>query len=416
MIKSATRATSHPKMFATETKWYDDDSSTNLLSLLHINDIICYKNKCEMDLRLGLVLDCFQEKIHCKPMKVDENDFKFIKMKTNKDHDAYELVSNDQIIAVMATGESRMKGKGDKSELQCELLEFPWTAIEARMSMPFETQEEEENVFEDKIHQSWRLKDDKLLYSLYKNGASLDYLMKRLERGRQGVLRRIQHIEDPSHNAHFRFFGTSGDNQLIPNKTTNDKYNNNNNDAETRQTLDKIQKIKPLKPIKEVKIRLIYGEGSSLSDFSFGYMDRFDGIIECPADSSNLNVKGKERLLLKAIPEHRIEYVKYKERIVWHKQERLDLVFGSGPNELSNCKLDKVIEEYDLWWEREQGRRKLLEEEELSQAKCGYDDNIHSHRNIDRDSSSSDSDNEIDNSDLYDDSLLIDDDEFMQGF
>ena len=122
MIKSATRATSHPKMFATETKWYDDDSSTNLLSLLHINDIICYKNKCEMDLRLGLVLDCFQEKIHCKPMKVDENDFKFIKMKTNKDHDEYELVSNDQIIAVMATGESRMKGKGDKSELQCELF------------------------------------------------------------------------------------------------------------------------------------------------------------------------------------------------------------------------------------------------------------------------------------------------------
>lgn len=37
---------------------------------------------------------------------------------------------------------------------------------------------------------------------------------------------------------------------------------------------------------------------------------RFDGLNEMPANAPNLNVKGKERLLVKAIPEHRIELIK----------------------------------------------------------------------------------------------------------
>jgi hypothetical protein len=41
-----------------------------------------------------------------------------------------------------------------------------------------------------------------------------------------------------------------------------------------------------------------------------------------------IKVKGQERMLMKALPEHRIEYVKYRERLVWDKHLRLDLVFG----------------------------------------------------------------------------------------
>jgi hypothetical protein len=37
---------------------------------------------------------------------------------------------------------------------------------------------------------------------------------------------------------------------------------------------------------------------------------RFGGLVEKPAGSPNENVKGKERLLIKAIPEHRIEQIK----------------------------------------------------------------------------------------------------------
>ena len=69
---------------------------------------------------------------------------------------------------------------------------------------------------------------------------------------------------------------------------------------------------------------------------------------ERPANAINENVKGKERLLIKAIPPHRIEYVKYKERVVWSKVDRLDLVFGTG-YEAEGVKIDQVIETYEEW-------------------------------------------------------------------
>ena len=48
-----------------------------------------------------------------------------------------------------------------------------------------------------------------------------------------------------------------------------------------------------------------------------------------------------------ALPEHRIEAVKYLDRVVWDKETRLDVVFGSmnGRGET----IDKVIEHYDDW-------------------------------------------------------------------
>ena len=33
---------------------------------------------------------------------------------------------------------------------------------------------------------------------------------------------------------------------------------------------------------------------------------------------------------VRALPEHRIVYLKYKRRLVWHRPTRLDLIFGSG--------------------------------------------------------------------------------------
>ena len=38
--------------------------------------------------------------------------------------------------------------------------------------------------------------------------------------------------------------------------------------------------------------------------------NRFDGLYEKPCVAPNDNVKGKERMLIKAIPEHRIQSIK----------------------------------------------------------------------------------------------------------
>ena len=406
LILQARAKVSHVKMAVKRTKWLDEDPAVNIATLLHVEDIICFINKQGVALRLGLVSKCFQGGVQCTQMVLDEDDFQIVKTMATEVHDAHEIVSNDQILGIVATNEVIKKDQGRVGERCFELVEIPWTAIEVRLSTPFEAQEEEENVFVDKIHQSWRLKDDRLLYSLYKNGASVEYLMKRMERGRQGVLRRIQHIEDPSHNAHVRYFGISDDDDESEFGLSND---------ENSQSFIGTHKARPLKPIKEVKIRLIYGMGPLLSDFSFGYMDRFEGIKECPANSCNSNIKGKERLLLKAMPDHRIEYVKYKERVIWHKKERLDLIFGSGPNELSNnYRLSKVVEEYDSWWEAVQKQRKLSDEQELFQVDGGDHHGGYDHRS---DGSSGGKARVGQMSDeLYDDSLLIDEDEFMRGF
>jgi hypothetical protein len=49
--------------------------------------------------------------------------------------------------------------------------------------------------------------------------------------------------------------------------------------------------------------------GCLLTRFAFT-SHRFGGLVEKPAGSPNDNVKGKERKLIKAIPEHRIEQIK----------------------------------------------------------------------------------------------------------
>ena len=66
------------------------------------------------------------------------------------------------------------------------------------------------------------------------------------------------------------------------------------------------------------------------SNFIVGYDDRFKGIIEKSFVDfdwdSDLSSVGPDVL---AIPQHRIQYFKYRDRIVWNKKNRLDDFFGS---------------------------------------------------------------------------------------
>ena len=82
--------------------------------------------------------------------------------------------------------------------------------------------------------------------------------------------------------------------------------------------------------MRECIQRILYGGDLDGADFTIGYRDRFrDEPCEAPFDAPNKNVAGGERALVHALPEHRILYLKYKRRLVWHKEQRLDDVFGS---------------------------------------------------------------------------------------
>jgi hypothetical protein len=58
-------------------------------------------------------------------------------------------------------------------------------------------------------------------------------------------------------------------------------------------------------------------------------------------------VKGKERTLIKAIPPSRINTILYRERIVWDKKTKVDLVFGSSLLEEGSEEKAKDAEYYD---------------------------------------------------------------------
>lgn len=61
-----------------------------------------------------------------------------------------------------------------------------------------------------------------------------------------------------------------------------------------------------------------------------GYEDRFIGIIERQFDEfdwdNDIAAVGPDIL---AIPQHRIQYFKYNNKVVWEKDSRLDDFFGS---------------------------------------------------------------------------------------
>ena len=69
----------------------------------------------------------------------------------------------------------------------------------------------------------------------------------------------------------------------------------------------------------------------TIADFTVGYLDRFRGVLEKSFADFNwgkLEMAGHFDL---AIPEHRIQYFKYKGYIVWQKATRIDRIFGSTP-------------------------------------------------------------------------------------
>ena len=70
---------------------------------------------------------------------------------------------------------------------------------------------------------------------------------------------------------------------------------------------------------------------------------------------------------MRVLPEHRIEYVKFRERVVWHKEARVDLVFGTGSggdaagHGSNPVKIETVMATYGEWLAARDARRRRRE-------------------------------------------------------
>jgi uncharacterized protein (UPF0248 family) len=176
----------------------------------------------------------------------------------------------------------------------------------------------------DNIYLEWSLDDDRILHN--NRHLSTVRLASMLGRGMHGVEARIKKISDVESAAYRRLF--AGDDVDTPNadETTSNK----------------------LTPVKEVLRRIQWDPTLDSSAFTIIHYDRVeDTLSETNFDAENDSIAGKERRYVFALPEHRIEAVKYLDRIVWNKEMRLDLVFGSmnGNGET----IDKVVGHYDEW-------------------------------------------------------------------
>jgi peptide chain release factor len=231
------------------------------------------------------------------------------------------------------------------------------------------------------LYQEWTLDQDQLLWneyqkSSYKSKDNISELASIMGRGLQGVKARLTKLKDVNSAAYQRLFQQQQQQQEndvpVSRQSTSFEDNLNNNK-------------KKLVPISDVLRRIQWDYRLSASDFSILHFDRVENtIVESPLDAPNQSIAGRGMQLIDALPEHRIVGVKYKERIVWDRDERLDLVFtntknnnhGGEENDGNNDNNEengtggiyKVIETYDTWI---QERDALVEWNRKRQAEMG---------------------------------------------
>jgi uncharacterized protein (UPF0248 family) len=169
----------------------------------------------------------------------------------------------------------------------------------------------------------WSVEDDRILVEHMNE--DIPTLAAKLGRGLRGVEERKKKLNNVHSSAYQRLFD--------PNTPKSNKK-----DA--------------LTPAKEVLLRIKWDHSLDESLFTVGYFDRMQQkVIDVAFDAKNESVQGKEPQFIFAIPEHRIYTIRYKERIIWEKSKRLDLMFGSmnGNGET----IDNVILTYDTWKEQQ---------------------------------------------------------------
>jgi uncharacterized protein (UPF0248 family) len=172
----------------------------------------------------------------------------------------------------------------------------------------------------ENLYQDWSIDQDQMLWENRKESPVT--LAALLGRGLRGVESRMSKLKDVNSSAYQRLFA--------------DQKPNNKDD------IDMTEKQK-LVPASEVLRRIKWDALLSTKDFSILHYDRVeDKVVESPYDAPNSSISGKETEFVKALPEHRIVGIKYKERVVWDRERRVDHVF-------SNECIEQVMENYDEW-------------------------------------------------------------------
>lgn len=184
------------------------------------------------------------------------------------------------------------------------------------------TYEESKHLSMENLYMEWSVEDDRILVEHMNE--DIPTLAAKLGRGLRGVEERKKKLNNVHSSAYQRLFNTNA----VKSKK----------DA--------------LTPAKEVLLRIKWDHSLDESLFTVGYFDRMQQkVIDVAFDAKNESVQGKEPQFVFAIPEHRIYTIRYKERIIWEKSKRLDLMFGSmnGNGET----IDNVILTYDTWKEEQ---------------------------------------------------------------
>eukprot|EP00804_Cyclotella_cryptica_P012310 CCRYP_019982-RA/>CCRYP_019982-RA protein AED:0.30 eAED:0.30 QI:126/0.5/0.66/1/1/1/3/244/533 len=229
---------------------------------------------------------------------------------------------------------------------------LPWSSLSSFIKVPqtkqmvhFMTNDaypstKEETLTMDNIYREWTIQDDKLLYD--NRHLSTVKLASLLGRGLHGVDARRKKLTNVDSTAYLRLFAGA-----------------------SAPSADDEEKSTKLTPVKEILRRIQWDPTLDSSQFSIIHYDRlYDTLCETNFDASNDSISGKERRFVFALPEHRIQAVKYRERVVWDREKRIDCVFGSmnGRGET----IDRVIETYDEWKregeEREERNRRRYSE------------------------------------------------------
>ncbi|KAL7464173.1 hypothetical protein ACHAXS_004511, partial [Conticribra weissflogii] len=186
----------------------------------------------------------------------------------------------------------------------------------------------------DNIYFQWTIEEDRQLYD--NRHLSTIRLASLLGRGMHGVEARLKKLSDVNSSAYARLFG------VLENGNSR-----TNSDKEDTALVDETNNSK-LTPVKEVLRRIRWDPTLPSSDFTVIHYDRVDDTLcETPFDASNDSISGKERRFVFALPEHRIQAVKFRERVVWDKDTRMDCVFGSMNG--NGITIDVVVENYDDW-------------------------------------------------------------------
>mmetsp|Transcript_34576 Transcript_34576/g.79943 ORF Transcript_34576/g.79943 Transcript_34576/m.79943 type:complete len:495 (-) Transcript_34576:158-1642(-) len=192
-------------------------------------------------------------------------------------------------------------------------------------------------------YSSWTVSDDRALYERRLGGASVPELAAGLGRGLRSIETRLRALEDVESAAYCRLFCVPG--------------------AKGVEEGDAMRER--LTPVSKVLRRVRWDDSLRLSDFSVAYYDRVSDAVErTSADAPNLNVAGREKYFVWAIPEHRIESVWYRERRVWDKATRQDDVFGTGRRVMGESRmvLAEVLATYDEWSAEQEAQRRSEKE------------------------------------------------------